>query len=365
MRSIWLDEDQDAEKLYAQQFMGSDEEDSVAIKMVNSDKPLLNNKKRIELPPLSKNSMMKCFETSPSVTPMKKKKRKGLLGFFKGKEIVQAKRISTPFAFQHISHANTKAGFESDQDDGEKEDNSPTVPIETSDKQGPLHKAFVTQSIPEEYKDTNKISDRKRASMISRRSLSGSISTHSSNNSRSSAGRIVSSSTMATSIHHESSSSPSRLTLLNIMEKSNGKFNATTSDKESNVSLDFLKNYNFPTLLDPKTANQGPHDSNSNITPIIEVAVSEMNSIKIDDLNNDDDGDSDEEEEDLRSIHSLPVVNKTNSYLKSSRTPDIENEWFGENTRKSVDDILLCYHTPSESGSFVQSPFTSPKKSIV
>lgn len=55
MRSIWLDEDEEAEKLYglqAQQFMGSDDEECLGITYINSDKPLLSNKKNIELPPL-------------------------------------------------------------------------------------------------------------------------------------------------------------------------------------------------------------------------------------------------------------------------------------------------------------------------
>ena len=58
MRSIWLDEDEEAEKLYglqAQQFMGSDDEENLGITFINSDKPVLSNKKNIELPPLSPN----------------------------------------------------------------------------------------------------------------------------------------------------------------------------------------------------------------------------------------------------------------------------------------------------------------------
>lgn len=56
MKSIWIDEDQEAEKLYslqAQQLMGGDE---FNITMVNSDKPALNNKKQIDLRPLTKKS---------------------------------------------------------------------------------------------------------------------------------------------------------------------------------------------------------------------------------------------------------------------------------------------------------------------
>ena len=50
MKSIWLDEDQEVEKLYggvrAQQFLGVDDDDEdMGIKVLNSDKPLLENKK--------------------------------------------------------------------------------------------------------------------------------------------------------------------------------------------------------------------------------------------------------------------------------------------------------------------------------
>lgn len=55
MKSIWIDEDQEAEKLYglqAQHLMDSDGEDHVDVVLINSNKPLLNNKEKIELPPL-------------------------------------------------------------------------------------------------------------------------------------------------------------------------------------------------------------------------------------------------------------------------------------------------------------------------
>lgn len=351
MKSIWLDEDQEAEKLYAQQFMGSDEEESVAIKVVNSNKPVLKNKKKIDLPPLSKHSMGKASDISSAVGLSKKsKKKKGFLAFWKGKDHAKPQQISTPFAFQHISHANTTDGFESESEDMQSsEPKSKAI----SAKQGPLHQAFVTQSIPTGGKDSSKIGNRKRASMISRRSLSGSISTASSSYSRSSAGRIVSSSTMATSIHHDSPS-PSRLPLLNAMEKCYFKGKSARDSKDSDISLEFLKNYDFPTLLEAKSAIDLCKITKQDITPIIEIASFDDNVIQNDDF-------------DLGSINSLPIINKTSSDSKLLKSPEIENEWFDDTTtttRRSVDDILLCYHIPSDAGSFIQTPFSSPTKSL-
>lgn len=174
MRSIWLDEDEEAEKLYglqAQQFMGSDDEENLGITFINSDKPVLSNKQNIELPPLLPNTHSSRYdgrstsnsavsiETSSSSSTIKTKHKKVLFKLnllkkrFLGTQLdIRAKNISTPFDFQHISHADTKNGFQDEQLQGplsaptEIEEDS-ALSLSKRDSRS-LNKAFVTERIP-------------------------------------------------------------------------------------------------------------------------------------------------------------------------------------------------------------------------
>lgn len=330
MRSIWLDEDEEAEKLYglqAQQFMAPDDDENLAIMMVNSDKPLLSNKQNIDLPPLGKKDARHLptatMVSQKTKTKKKKKKKKGIFGLFRGKERQVVKspgQISTPFGFQHISHADVRAGFESD----EENENEAIEPEEELPAR-PLSRAFMTLSIPANVSPTK---ERKRIS--SRMSIQASISTSASSRySRSgdSAGRIVSSSTMATSVLSEASS-PSRIALLSSMDRLCIKNKQNRVSDASEASISFLKNYDFPTLLE-NSATDEPQTPAKN--------ASEKGS---------------------------PVrLTRVNSEPQLFGTPQMENRWFGDETpasRKSLDDVLLCYHQPSITSSpFQKSPIKS------
>lgn len=332
MRSIWLDEDEEAEKLYglqAQQFMAPDDDENLAIMMVNSDKPLLSNKQNIDLPPLGKKSRTpKLLPTAPVVSSQKKKpkKKKGLFSLFKSKDRQVVKslgHISTPFGFQHISHADVRAGFESDE---EKHENEPEEEAESELPSRPLSRAFVTLSIPADVSANTE--ERQRVS--SRMSVQASISTSASSRySRvsNSAGRIVSSSTMATSVMSEASS-PNRIALLSNMDRLCVKNKQNRASEDSEASIGFLKEYDFPTLLENSTVEE-------------QDTLARSDSKK----------------------GSPARLSKVSSEPQLFGTPQMENRWFGEDTpasRKSLDDVLLCYHQPSITSSpFQKTPIKS------
>lgn len=364
MKSIWLDEDEEAEKLYglqAQQFMGQDDEDeSLSIMMVNSDKPILSNKKNIDLPPLNKNTKSMNFSTGQMFSSRKKlTKRKGFLALFKTKDSQtsrKSKQISTPFGFQHISHADAKTGFESDEEDAcvNVEENSSSA----NRPQRPLSKAFVTQRIPLNSEVSQNAEERKRVSNSARMSMQRSISTASSKYSRFSVstGRIVSSSTMATSILNETSS-PSRLALLNNMEKVYLKNRQKRESDNSEVSLEFLKNYDFPTLVEHKPVISFTPELDTSTEKIFTYSLPEASSTASLQL------------DDVASISIGTRSHRANSDSQLLSTPEMENKWFNEDTpvtRRSVDDVLLCYHQASDIGSPIQLSINScpetPKK---
>ncbi|CAI4056045.1 hypothetical protein N7582_000495 [Saccharomyces uvarum] len=280
MRSIWLDEDEEAEKLYglqAQQFMGSDDEECLGITYINSDKPLLSNKKNIELPPLlPKTHPSSYHRTSDSNSATSRKpstssasKAKHNKVFFKlnslkkkllGPQLdIKAKGISTPFGFQHISHADTKDGF---QEEPAQQQQPLPIAVEQDAASSPsnkrssaLSKAFVTERIPanRDSKLNSRSHDKKTSSRFSvARSISVTSSNYSKNtqgNSHSINGRVVSTSTMATSLFEDSpNASPKQF---KIKSHSLGHKHTDSTDS-SESSLDFLKNYSFPTLLEDR-----------------------------------------------------------------------------------------------------------------
>lgn len=334
MKSIWLDEDEEAEKLYGlqvQQFMAPDEDEDLAIMMVNSDKPLLSNKKNIDLAPLGKSlKTPKFMSTKPLSSSTKKKlmRKKGFFALFKNKEShVQrdSRKISTPFGFQHISHADVRTGLESEDqsqpEEASEEEQSTQVEDELPSR--PLSRAFVTHSIPIDYSsNSEEVNERKRASVRMSVSTSGSSKYSRYSNT---AGRIVSSSTMATSILHESGS-PNRAALLSSMDKLSLRERKNRDSADSNSSISFLKDYDFPTLIEVHSATEEP------VTPKKQNLMPDSKKV----------------------AHSPNRLSKVKSDSQLLHTPDMENRWFNEETpasRKSLDDVLLCYHQPSNTAS--------------
>ncbi|SCU98159.1 LADA_0H10968g1_1 [Lachancea dasiensis] len=339
MRSIWIDEDQEAEKLYGlqvQRLMDSDDDDQVDMMLINSDRPVLNNKERIELPPLrpsaykpsrSKKPLSKASDLGHGMSSSKTKKTTGkFFKLFKSKEPrlnSQSTNISVPFNFQHISHADMKNVFEGErlsQDD-------PVSPIS-------LNKAFVTESFlsAQDLPDKNKFGYSKTASP--RRSSSIASSQYSSKSAR-----IVSTSTMATSVNDDSYKSIKKLKQL---ERVHLKHRYNKSE-DSAVSVEFLKNYSFPTVLEDVS--------------LVEVKTPDMSKTNCDKFTWESPQDPGALLETMLQDRS-PMPATTGSRRKSDSqlvfTPMIEQRGSfldTPRTRKSVDDVLLCYHQPSEASS--------------
>ncbi|GAV53312.1 hypothetical protein ZYGR_0AI05960 [Zygosaccharomyces rouxii] len=358
MKSIWLDEDEEAEKLYglqAQQFMGPDDEDALSIRMVNSDKPLLSNKKKIDLGPLAKNKFrMACSPVSKgfingsgksgnhnSSSNNSQRSKGGFFSLFKGKEASNAKnrKISTPFQFQHISHADAKTGFESEDENDEE-------PVNPEDE---LLHPVCSEGCEQDHYDSRRavipegnVLNRRASS--ARVSYNGSISTSSSRISRFSTGaanRVVSTSTMATSIQNDHS----RIASLNNLGKNYMRHRHTGSNGGNSIdnhegTLDFLKNYNFPSELDSNvlfnfTPEMRPHKIS---TPIIEAESCYS-----------------QEAPSTTGLKNLPArLSRHKSDPNLLSTPQMESKWFDEGTpatRRSLDDLLRYYQEPSEGNS--------------
>lgn len=172
---------------------------------------------------------------------------------------IKAKGISTPFGFQHISHADTKDGF---QEEPAQQQQPLPIAVEQDAASSPsnkrssaLSKAFVTERIPanRDSKLNSRSHDKKTSSRFSvARSISVTSSNYSKNtqgNSHSINGRVVSTSTMATSLFEDSpNASPKQF---KIKSHSLGHKHTDSTDS-SESSLDFLKNYSFPTLLEDR-----------------------------------------------------------------------------------------------------------------
>ncbi|CAI4058821.1 hypothetical protein SKDZ_04G5090 [Saccharomyces kudriavzevii ZP591] len=353
MRSIWLDEDEEAEKLYglqAQQFMGSDDEENLGITFINSDKPVLSNKQNIELPPLLPNTHSSRYdgrstsnsavsiETSSSSSTIKTKHKKVLFKLnllkkrFLGTQLdIRAKNISTPFDFQHISHADTKNGFQDEQLQGplsaptEIEEDS-ALSLSKRDSRS-LNKAFVTERIPANRE--SKLIPRSHDKKTSRLSVARSISVTSSNYSKSTQGnnhsingRVVSTSTMATSIFEYSpNSSPKQ----SKTKSHNVSHRYTGSTDSSESSLDFLKNYNFPTLLEDKPILDFlPRSQRSSAyRSLLGTPNSNKSSTKV-----------------FASPQQSPVIKRRNSVSTASPQSKFSYVDSPANFRKSFDDII-------------------------
>ncbi|CCE63217.1 hypothetical protein TPHA_0E01220 [Tetrapisispora phaffii CBS 4417] len=331
MNSIWLDEDQEAEKIYgiqSEQFMLNDEETPYGVTIVNSDKPLLQNKNNIKLP-----SMTNIKTTNPKKFGHKKKKSKDFLKMFTGKDSsnkTELKTISSPFGFKHISHAGKNIYEQPELVAHEQEITSIERPVSqqlTSPKPGhmkSLSKAFVTESIP-----LNTSESFSRYLNTQRHSGNSSNFKRISNSTPDSE-RIMSISTMGTSVLSDAYST--KTTGLTYIEKHYAVKHMATKSDVSEVSLDFLKNYTFPSVL--------KEEEGGGIANTYNVEL--LNPI------------SSEQEDDLKfkfekSLNiSSPTSNRqrSNSDPNLLATPQLESTWFEKTSspRKSLDDDILMYY---------------------
>lgn len=331
--------------------MDSDEDNEIGVVVINSDKPILSNRKNIDLPPLPPNA----YKESSMKQTSKKKKRNGLLKLFQSKsnkeETVKFK-ISVPYGFNHISHADSRAGFDVLPTTSSASAHLQDIP-EMSEYQNqrnsgasaPMVKAFVTDAIPQTQQDhISRSSSAKRSSIGS--------STYSST-------RVTSTSTMATSLLNDSSvRSLSKLTSL---EKSHLKHKYSKSDA-SEINVEFLRNYQFPTLLEEQS--------------LVQVTTPDLQTGKIDKFQWETPDNSIDLLETmlLDNVKSLPRKSTTpkNSHKRNSDsmlTPILKPSEYLDTprTRRSVDDVLLCYLQPSEAGSLAEtsSEFSFARNSTI
>lgn len=406
MNSIWLDEDQEVEKLYGFQshFLGSntDADDDMAIMSVNSNQPFLNNKKKISLPPLVK---QKVFIPMKEDTSNKKKKK--FLGLFSLKTINNninsngskkvyyqpdgsispsgKRNISGPYQFQHISHgAISPTKIKHDVNELDKIKHSNDQISETSNSIHSSKKGFrITNNTDE--KDSSSSSSLDHKSLQPKRKpstlnemlrdhpktnqshtlirYSVTPSTVSSSESNPNSDRIVSTSSMATSFDNVSNSSniifnsPKDVTRKNTIDKilnknNNNKKLNHNSISSTDISVDFLKNYNFPTLIEERQILKFDNQSQSTIT--MSQKASPMIGRNLTLLDQSD-----------VFINSPQLSYKSQQHNRNRRnsdsllltTPQLENRQMFEGTpgsRRSLDDILLYYLSYDE--------FDSPPK---
>ncbi|KAG0660666.1 hypothetical protein C6P45_001548 [Maudiozyma exigua] len=406
MKSIWLDEDEEAEKLYgmqAQQLMdsGSDYDDEYGerqvipdLMMINSDKPILNNKKNIQLSGLPKQysktvSASNRYAKSKKKSSNSKKFFKNLFGSsgFKQEKPIKKKNISTPYHFQHISHAG---GMEEDEETEDRQSNEEEefVAHEESEEQEigkscdprakQLSSIFVTESIPQSkhdshYSNLQNIHHRRRSSSVNNKRSSYSSSIYSSATNSTRGDRIMSSSTMATTILDRfptstNNSFPSR--------SNNSSFKSAGPEKEmfrplseasEEDSIQFLKDYSFPTLLEDKPVNDFDDHTmamsfldtpKENLTLMPPQQLPPMHSPS-ESIDSKTSIVLDTPVSQIKRRNSLPLAH-------SLSTPELENMLFKDSSspksakRVSLGDVIMYYNQASTS---TESPstFASPK----
>lgn len=225
MDSIWLDEDPE-EKLYniqAQVLMDSDgnEDELQNIMFLNSKKPLLNNKKNIELPPLTEDKNQRYGEkfSKNGLSAQKRASRRSILKLFTQDKDRRPLSISTPYNFQHISHAN---GFSAAVETRELEREQLQKDLSKRTSLSPTLKEQVLRTPP------RLTSKPQFTASPSSRSSSTKYSTSPSGSSG-----VMSASLMGTSLDETS--------IEELMEEH-------FHDADS-ISLKDLQNYNFPSLM--------------------------------------------------------------------------------------------------------------------
>ncbi|EJS43428.1 gic1p [Saccharomyces arboricola H-6] len=243
MKSIWIDEDQEMEKLYGfqvrQRFMNGpgtdsdeDADEDLGIVLVDSEKLALPNKNNIKLPPLP--NYMTINSNINSNHKFLTTKKKNFLDIFKKKDLLSMKHgstkmtkqssISAPFGFHHISHAN-----------GKREDNLLESQDEKKEQDDSVESTVNFASLaPQHRPDSN-------------------VSSKYSNVVMNDSDRIVSSSTIATTMDFRHDSNENNNIMDNIKEN-----NSLT---ELEMTLEDLKNYTFPSVLDKNNNSPSPSGS--------------------------------------------------------------------------------------------------------
>lgn len=246
MNSIWIDEDQE-EKLYniqAQVMLNDDNsnDDLQNIMFLNSKTPLLNNKKNIELPPLDENQG-KTGKTPKNAKVNQKTKGNSqearistmkLLKLFGSRKETKPLTISTPFDFQHISHAN---GFSSAAEAREVERHE----LKRETLQTPRASIDLTQ-----------------VALQSPVRLSTKPNYHHSSSSRSSSKFSESPS--------GSSGIMSNFTVDTSVDEVSVELLTTENKDDDSVYLNDLKNYNFPSIISQSLDNMQSNSSKENST---------------------------------------------------------------------------------------------------
>ena len=268
MKSIWIDEDQEMEKLYGfqvrQRFMNGPSTDSdedvdedLGIVLVDSEKLALPNKNNIKLPPLP--NYMAINSNINSNHKLLTNKKKNFLGMFKKKDLLSRKRgsatqttkqssISTPFDFHHISHAN-----------GKKEDSSFESHEKEEQDDGVESLVKFTSLAPQPRPDSN-------------------VSSKYSNVVMNDSSRIVSSSTIATTMdsHHDG----------NEANNASNKTKQLNSPTELEMTLEELRNYTFPSVLGDSVSEKTNPSSPSVSSFSSKFKPRELNAIHTPELEN-------------------------------------------------------------------------------
>ncbi|CAB4252363.1 similar to Saccharomyces cerevisiae YHR061C GIC1 Protein of unknown function involved in initiation of budding and cellular polarization [Maudiozyma barnettii] len=394
MKSIWIDEDQEAEKLYgiqAQQLMdsGSDYDDEDGeyhgipdLMLINSDKPILNNKKNIELSGLKNASSPTKYQSHATEKSSTNKKSSSSKKFFKKlfnsssfkqESSMKKRNISTPYHFQHISHA----GGMDDDDNSKEEIEEQSVGVERSfdPKAKQLSSIFVTESIPHAKCDSHLFQQHNRrrsnSNNIKRSSYSSSIYSSTTNSTK--GDRIKSSSTMATTILDRfptnsknglSSRSNNNSLKSNGYNKISNDTIRPVSEASQEDSIQFLKDYSFPTLLEDKLIND--FDSHSMAmsfldTPkeILTLMPQQLPPMHSPSLSIDSKVSSiiDTPLTQIKRRNSLPLAH-------SLSTPELENMLFKDNSPKSAKRVslgdVIMYYNQSSTSTESPSTFASP-----
>ena len=196
-----------------------DADEDLGIVLVDSEKLALPNKNNIKLPPLP--NYMTINSNINSNHKILTNKKKNFLGMFKKKDLLSRKcgstkttkqsSISTPFDFHHISHAN-----------GKKE-NSYLQSHEKEEQDDDVESLVEFTSLaPQPRPDSN-------------------VSSKYSNVVMNDSSRIVSSSTIATTMdsHHDNNEA-------NNTQNNTKQLNSPT---ELEMTLEDLRNYTFPSVL--------------------------------------------------------------------------------------------------------------------
>ncbi|SCV02828.1 LAMI_0H03312g1_1 [Lachancea mirantina] len=340
MKSIWIDEDQEAEKLYgthAHTLLNSDDEDQLDFILINSNRPVLSNKKKIELPPLlpaaykskTKNSGLK----QTANVQAKNSKKNAFLKLFKSKDFrseSSGPKISVPFDFQHISHADMRVTCEEAPPHDALRKEEPVVT---------LNKAFVTESLPAAVPNQDRTKSVASKYDLVRRSLSVSSSQYSS-----SSGRILSTSTMATQVVEEHIKGPRRLSEKQKVQLRVGQGQGQSQRQEyensdrNSVSAEFLKEYQFPTVLEEFSLL-------SFKTPDISTQQVERFTWETPENYR---GESDGLQNGAFPSPKFTPRRGSDSQLLASSLQKASPILDTPRTRKSLDDILLCYHLNSQ-----------------